>query len=379
MAETQGPAGADDPFASDLSFEERLRALDALGAGPGPVPTGAEQRLVDQSARLDALTAEVAALRERLRDQEKALVERIADVDDDRRLTSQQLQRGWQLQREELRARLRRQGRVTALAGGLVLAGLLAVVWYTYSCTGGAVPAAELVNLRQEVGRLAGLTERDAQINERLTALATKLGEFSARPVPGGAPAVAALAAELNALAEPLERLTAEQRGQRTELDSLAQTVRGLVAMPQARAGVEEAAGASESVPPQAAGREVAVPAPSTARDSPAASETGTTRAGDAAASAKVGDRPFAVQLLGSYDRETLVAALEHAGMPETVYLYEETRRGRSWFVLIHSLYGDSAEARAALGKLPPELRRPAPWVRELPRGTDLEVVKRGR
>jgi DamX protein len=74
-----------------------------------------------------------------------------------------------------------------------------------------------------------------------------------------------------------------------------------------------------------------------------------------------------------------VLAALTRPGLPETLYLFEETRRGRPWFQLIHSLHGDRGAARAALATLPPELKRLAPWVRELPRGSELEVLVRER
>ena len=62
MAETLGPGVLDDPFAPDLSPEERLRALESAWAEPGPVHPGADRHLADQSARLEALAARSAGL-----------------------------------------------------------------------------------------------------------------------------------------------------------------------------------------------------------------------------------------------------------------------------------------------------------------------------
>ncbi len=421
MAETRGPANADDPddpFASDLSFEERLRALEAMGAEPGSVRPAAGQRL-------DVLDAEVAALRERLRDQEKALVERIADVDDDRRLTSQQLQRGWQVQREELGARLRRQGRLTITAAVLVLAVLALAVWYSRPGDG-AVSAGEVASLREEVRRLAGTGREDARIDERLAALAAGLGEISARLVQSGDASSAASAAELAGLAEQVERLASAQQRQQVELDAMQRVLRGLAeAAPKAREEGEDgaitdgpaaaktpehaeprtaASGSAAELPSDPAGAaeppldagaakppdegaavSAAVPVPAAVlAPVPTSSSTAAVAAAPPAgasrdARVKVADRPFAIQIMGSYDRAALLAALDRGGLPQRVYLYEDTRRGRPWFVLITDFFGDTTQARAALAQLPDGLRRPVPWVRELPVGAELEVLERGR
>ena len=388
MAETRGPASADDPFASDLLFEERLRVLEAMGAEPGAVSPPAGQRL-------DALDAEVAALRERLRDQEKALVERIADVDDDRRLTSQQLQRGWQAQREELGARLRRQGRLTITAAVLVLMALVLAVWYARSGDGAAVSAGEVASLREDVRRLAGTGREDARIDERLAALAAGLGEISTRLAQSrDASSRDSSSAELAGLTERVERLADDQQRQRVELDAMQRVLRALAEAPRARAGGEDGAPSDApaaveapdqpepepAAPAAAGGPQPSAPAGAAAEvpASAAASATAPAPGAPRYARIKVADRPFAIQIMGSYDRASLLAALDRGDLPR-VYLYEDTRRGRPWFVLIAEIFGDTAEARAALAKLPDGLKRPTPWVRELPAGAELEVVTRTR
>ncbi len=141
-----------------MSLEERLRALESAWAEPGSVHPGADRHLANQSTRLEALAAEVADQRERLRDQEKALVERIADVDDGRRLTSSQLQRGWQAQREELETRWRHHARASLLVLALTLAGVGLFALYEHARN--AAVAAEVASVRQDVQRLSRIAQQ---------------------------------------------------------------------------------------------------------------------------------------------------------------------------------------------------------------------------
>ena len=378
MPETLGPGVLDDPFAPDLSLEERLRALESAWAEPGPVHSGADRHLADQSARLEALAAEVAAQRERLRDQEKALVERIADVDDDRRLTSSQLQRGWQAQREELETRWRRHNRAGLLVLALALAGVALFALYAHARHKAA--AAAVASLRQEVQRLSGIAQQDAQLQERVTALAATLGDFAGRQRRGGKAPDPAPGADGTIPAERLERLAAEQRRQSGELEALQRGLQSLVTALPSRPdptldSPPAAAPGTGARPPKPA-----IPEPEAAPASAARPEGDP----DAAAPAPpritkttITDRPFALQLMGGYDRDKILELALRPDLPDPVYLSAETRRGRPWFVLIHSLYAGRAEAQAALAKLPAGLRSPPPWIRDLPRGTDLEVVKR--
>jgi DamX protein len=233
MAETPEPVSLDDPFAPGLPFEQRLRALESAWAQPRPDPPGADQRMTGQATGLESLAAELAACRTQMRDQEKALVERIADVDDDRRLTSAQLQRGWQAQRDEFQARLRRGAGRTALALGLVLAlvggGLLAL--YTHEKTAQATLAEQVATLRQDLQRLSGVRPQDAQVQEQLASLSavvgqlsTGLGEITDRlhqtpPSPGqdNSP----LAGDIARLAAGEEHLTGELESLKRALESL--------------------------------------------------------------------------------------------------------------------------------------------------------------
>jgi DamX protein len=89
-----------------------------------------------------------------------------------------------------------------------------------------------------------------------------------------------------------------------------------------------------------------------------------------------VRDRPFALQLIGFYSRATLEDFIAQSPLPGRVYLLEERFRGRPWFVLIHSLHGGQGAARQAGQALAGQLGSLDVWIRELPLGTELEVVE---
>lgn len=83
--------------------------------------------LASLSDQIDALSESLSKHRTELQQVEASLVTRIADVDDDRRITSNRLQRAWQTQREEVDAKLRRQNSLF-LGSSLLLAALFAIV-----------------------------------------------------------------------------------------------------------------------------------------------------------------------------------------------------------------------------------------------------------
>jgi DamX protein len=87
-----------------------------------------------------------------------------------------------------------------------------------------------------------------------------------------------------------------------------------------------------------------------------------------------VTDRPFALQLNGSHSQENIRKLAARPNLPAQVYILTEIRRGRPWYVLIHSLHGSVEDARQALAQLPSDLRSRSPWIRALPPGTSLDI-----
>jgi len=88
-----------------------------------------------------------------------------------------------------------------------------------------------------------------------------------------------------------------------------------------------------------------------------------------------IAERPFALQLIGVFERERLDDFITSRPLPKQVYVREEVFRGRPWFVLFHSLHPDRTSAREALEALPPELAVLEPWIRELPEDAEIDVV----
>jgi hypothetical protein len=116
------------------------------------------------------------------RETETALVSRIADVDDDRRLTTNRLQRAWQTHRDEIDARLKQQAKL--FTGGLVLLALLLgiALLFAYSQLDNARRALleETAQLRLDYQRLAALSTPDESVQESMASLRASLTEISA-------------------------------------------------------------------------------------------------------------------------------------------------------------------------------------------------------
>ncbi len=114
----------------------------------------------------------------------------------------------------------------------------------------------------------------------------------------------------------------------------------------------------------------------STASSTKTASSSGEPQAEGQAATA---DQTFALQLIGSYNRDAVLDLAARSDLPDQVFVRQETLRGRPWFVLIHSLHPSYAEAQAELGRLPADLARLDTWIRRLPPDAAMEPVRSGR
>ncbi|WP_295399570.1 hypothetical protein, partial [uncultured Thiocystis sp.] len=133
MEHEQDPQHQTQPNKDDGPVEPRLEpSQPGLGAPSGERLGHAEAdaegdsilaRLARQAARIDTLSANLEQHRNEFRDAEVALVTRIADVDDDRRLTATRLQRSWQSYRDEVEDGFKR--RRSMLVGILLLFGIL--------------------------------------------------------------------------------------------------------------------------------------------------------------------------------------------------------------------------------------------------------------
>lgn len=298
-----------------------------------------------------------------MRDMEKSLVERIADVDDDRRRSAVQLRKALETHREEIRVQRRRDhNAILVLAGiGIILlaAGLLlfAQLVKTRNAMEARIAAVEqarepiaepdtaAADLQAEVDQLGDAVEA---IGDRLTALEGASRQPAAsRPAADAAADAAAAAEQRKALEARMAALLDER------LESLEARIDELRATRQALA--------SDDV------------------DRPAAETAGTgepAAAAPAAVTTLTTDKDMVVlQLAGLPNHAAVERFIARHALPARVYLKADTLRGRTWYGLIAGLYPDMPAAEAARDALPPDLARLDIWLRELPAGTKLEVL----
>jgi DamX protein len=326
---------------------------------------------------------------ERMESMQRGLVERIAAVDDERRRSAAQTQRALETQREEVALQMRRQRLLSFLTIGLMILLTLAVVGYGQwqlqrlqaQIRDGVTQASEAIAALEvappaevagkadadEVERLSGQTETLATqvgvLRDRLAAAMVELTELKGQvasqaqpptPEPStSSPEPADIEAETPSAPSPSE----------TDARSIDELLKALSA--QAREADDARSGHSDAAPSAIGPDEAPEQAEPVA---PAEAQAPTT--------IRVGARPVALQLVGFRSRELIDAFIVRNPLPAEVYTREETFRGRPWFVLIHSLHPDRASARDASDGLPPGLAALDLWIRELPEGTELEVIE---
>ncbi|MCF7985926.1 MAG: hypothetical protein K9L70_16110 [Thiohalocapsa sp.] len=155
-----------------------------------------------------------------VRDLEKALVERIADVDDDRRRTAMHLQKGLQMHRDEIDTQLKRQSGL--LLGLLLLLGI------------GVAAALAWIAWQADAGREA-LTEQMAALQAQVTALADAPPAVEAPPAAGASDP---LAGDVEGLGARVDSLADQVADQVQRLSAFrGETQEGLAALGDAASG----------------------------------------------------------------------------------------------------------------------------------------------
>jgi len=409
-------------------IEARLSALEQRIAGQSENFVAAE---LDESALgRDELSAELERHRDQLRDYEKALVERIADVDDDRRATASKLQRAWQTQREEIDERLRRFAGIILgmLALFAVLVAIALFLIYRQAPTGQSNVAGQVAEIRQELTQLSGKGAVGTQVREKLERLTGQVGAIASsverlnqRPeLDASQPIAAERAAREKSeadLGKEIRRLDAEQKRFAQEVASLRSVADGVKTDLSQRPPVEDAAtekndeavGTDDSTPvmdsedvapaggtapePSASlngaaedqGREersAAVPEhvvkgdEAGARPGEEGSDSGAT---DSERTLVAGGDIYALQLIGYFSEKSVDEFVARKGLPTQVYVDQQTYQGRPWYVVIHSLHDDYAAAEEALAELPANLSKLRPMIRPLSDVTALKIIKTGQ
>jgi DamX protein len=385
--------------------------------------------LADQIASLsDAL----ARHRVEFQAAESALVTRIADVDDDRRLTSNRLQRAWQTHHEEVDARIKHQASVFAGAILLVAALLGGALFFAYGQLDSARRALleDVARLRVDYEQLAAVAVQDATLQEGLTELRASIAEMSESfPLRTATPEPQPSTGETASSDQMQEQLAAEP----SEPPKPSEPTEPTQANPPIAAAEMPAEPAEEAPAPTAQGAAGAIAASATTRDEihetqpettpapeelaaretepapeldPASELTATgepTRPDESAPpqsidssaptldtgaettqsvsariaeeSVMVGSMPIALQLIGFYSLDELLDFARREALPARVYFREESYQGRPWFVLIHSLHASYSDASAAIDTLPTQLAILDTWIRDLPPETRLGIL----
>jgi DamX protein len=422
MERTNEPSPQEGPSDANGSLEDRLSALERRMEERAGAPAGGAEK--GTWAPQAELAAELERHRDQLRDYEKALVERIADVDDDRRATASRLQRAWQTQREEIDERLRRHAGL--IAGLLILFAVLFtvglfLVYHQATSSQTQVDGelvAEVAEIRQDLDRLSGEAVPGDQLREDLARLSTEVREIASSleqlENERGQRAAAAVAVDRAArddgearVAAEVLRLDRQQKRLSEGVESLRAALEDLRSLPVDRPGASRSSEPAPKPPGDAPAEETDVRTPTSDAAEQAVAE-GAWQTGESAAlpalqqTPELGDQGgearstggaelvpgtgethlakggYALQLIGFFNPSSLTAFSGRDGLPARVYYIRQTHRGRPWYAMIHSLHESYEAAEQALALLPEELVALNPWIRPGPEGTELGVIETG-
>ncbi|MFK5915600.1 MAG: SPOR domain-containing protein [Woeseiaceae bacterium] len=71
----------------------------------------------------------------------------------------------------------------------------------------------------------------------------------------------------------------------------------------------------------------------------------------------------FTLQLLGSYDKQTLLAYRKKFSLNDAA-IFESTRNNKNWYTLIYGTYATKLAAQSAAKQLPAGMKKNKPWIR---------------
>lgn len=72
----------------------------------------------------------------------------------------------------------------------------------------------------------------------------------------------------------------------------------------------------------------------------------------------------YAIQLLGSHDARALQSFVDKHKLQDHAWTYSTRVNNGHWYMLVYGKYSNSAEAHAAISKLPRQLRKLHPWIK---------------
>jgi len=384
---------------------------------PGAEDVAARTRISQQAAQIAKLAVGVAEQRRDLKQLQDTVLNRLGDMDEDRRLTTAQLQRALLNHRTLLDRRLRHWRTLVFATLVVLLIGIALALTLAYRQLDAQRQAlAERVERIAAIqGRPSGTPQSDAQVQRELDALSVTIEqlarELRAAPEPTttAEPAITPPApplpsasltdsVALNETQQPL-RVTRQSLPPAPVTPSLpavietdeATTPTTVEAAPPepepeppapSSVSAEPETQPAEPTPVQAktiapAPADEAVPDAPTEAPTPETAEASATQpALDDNAPIITLDAPsYAIQLLGAFSRDGLEAFIREQDLPDRLYWRQETYQGKPWYVLIHSLYPTRAEAVAARKALPEGIRGLDIWVRSLGVGVDVKTI----
>ncbi len=315
------------------------------------------------------------------RDLEKALVERIADVDDDRRRSIHQVRKALEVHREEVRTMRQRDRTVLLLLAGLGIL-LIAALALMYS---------EVIKTRDTFDTRLGALEQSAGDAPPPAATSAIPPPSPTTPEDGDVPT----RAELDELADAIEaigdRLAAAEGRTRQLSDAApsAQVAAGTGAPVDPAAGneverqIREAESRLEQLLDERLIRvkeRIDQLQTTTVDQGDAGGESdrapaGPVRLNQTNDGVRTEQPTVVVQLAGFRDRADIDTFIHNHGLQGPLYLRTESWRGRPWYALVQSLHGSMVQAEAASKALPPNLARLDIWLRPLPAGARFDVI----
>lgn len=108
-----------------------------------------------------------------------------------------------------------------------------------------------------------------------------------------------------------------------------------------------------------------AAPARSSAAPATTATRGGATAGGSASAFKSASGSHYTLQLSGASRPDSLNAFAKQQKLSNYV-VYETTRNGKPWYVLVNGIYASPAAAKQAVASLPAEVQAKQPWARSL-------------
>ena len=72
----------------------------------------------------------------------------------------------------------------------------------------------------------------------------------------------------------------------------------------------------------------------------------------------------YTLQLVAGSSRDTVQAFVGQHRLTGLAAVYQTTREGQPWYVLVYGVFDDQRQAQAAVANLPPEVQKMKPWAR---------------